>query len=246
MDIRTIDRAENRRRMANGELYYAFSPDLIADRQRCRKAYQRLNSATDASRRDLVELWKDLNCDETPLPPQATTQEEDDMLLQDWPWIDSPIRMDYGHNVKYGPPLYLIQLDAYTTRFGHNVYVNVNSTWVDTCLISIGSRTLIGPNCCFYSGTHPLDPTLRNGTQGPESGKPITVGEDCWFGGNCIVLPGVTIGRGVTIGAGSVVTKDVPDHVVVAGNPARVIKKVGVSEAAKTIPATSTNINYAS
>lgn len=67
---------------------------------------------------------------------------------------------------------------------------------------------------------------VRNGTNGPEGGKPITVGEDCWFGGNCIVLPGVTIGKGVTIGAGSVVTKDVPDYVVVAGNPARVIKKI--------------------
>ncbi|CRK47457.1 hypothetical protein BN1723_007555 [Verticillium longisporum] len=230
MDIRTIDREENRRRMANGELYYAFSPDLIADRQRCRKAYQRLNAAGDVSRRELVELWKDLNCDETPLPPQAMSPEEDDMLLQDWPWIDSPIRMDYGRNVK----------------LGRNVYVNVNSTWIDTCLISIGSRTLIGPNCSFFSGTHPLDPTLRNGTQGPESGKPITIGDDCWFGGNCIVLPGVTIGRGVTVGAGSVVTKDVPDHVVVAGNPARVIKKVEVSVPAETIPATSTNINYAS
>ncbi|EGY14952.1 maltose O-acetyltransferase [Verticillium dahliae VdLs.17] len=196
MDIRTIDREENRRRMANGELYYAFSPDLIADRQRCRKAYQRLNAAGDVSRRELVELWK-----------------------------------EYHH-----PP----------PRLGRNVYVNVNSTWIDTCLISIGSRTLIGPNCSFFSGTHPLDPTLRNGTQGPESGKPITIGDDCWFGGNCIVLPGVTIGRGVTVGAGSVVTKDVPDHVVVAGNPARVIKKVEVSVPAETIPATSTNINYAS
>ena len=67
---------------------------------------------------------------------------------------------------------------------------------------------------------------MRNGTRGPELGKPITVGEDCWFGGNCIVLPGVTIGNGVTIGAGSVVTKDVPDYVVVAGNPAKIIKKL--------------------
>lgn len=67
---------------------------------------------------------------------------------------------------------------------------------------------------------------IRNGTNGPEAGKPITVGEDCWFGGNCIVLPGVTIGKGVTIGAGSVVTKNIPDYVVVAGNPAKVIKKI--------------------
>jgi acetyltransferase-like isoleucine patch superfamily enzyme len=75
-----------------------------------------------------------------------------------------------------------------------------------------------------------LDPTVRNGTRGPESGKPITIGEDCWFGGSCVVLPGVTIGRGVTVGAGSVVTKDVPDYVCVVGNPARILKTIDVAE----------------
>ncbi|KAL6410677.1 maltose O-acetyltransferase [Ilyonectria robusta] len=123
-------------------------------------------------------------------------------------------------------PLWTFGLETDDIRIGEGAFINFNSTWIDTCLITIGARTLIGPNCSFYSGTHPLDPEVRNGTRGPESGKPITVGEDCWFGGNCIVLPGVTIGRGVTVGAGSVVTKDVPDRVVVAGNPARVIRKL--------------------
>lgn len=66
--------------------------------------------------------------------------------------------------------------------------------------------------------------------RGPESGKPITIGEDCWLGGNVTVLPGVTIGRGVTVGAGSVVTKDVEADVVVVGNPARVVKRLKGSE----------------
>lgn len=111
-------------------------------------------------------------------------------------------------------------------RLGKNVYINFNSVWLDTCLIEVGDRTLIGPNCSFYSATHPLDPYLRMGTQGPEYGKPIKIGADCWFGGNCIVLPGVTIGKGAVIGAGSVVTRDVPDFAVVAGNPARLLKQV--------------------
>jgi acetyltransferase-like isoleucine patch superfamily enzyme len=114
-------------------------------------------------------------------------------------------------------------------RIGTGVYINFNCTFLDTCLITIGSRTLIGPNCCFYSATHPLDPFLRNGINGPELGKPITIGEDCWFGGNVIVLPGITIGRGVTVGAGSVVTKDVPPFHCVAGNPARIIRRIEVN-----------------
>jgi acetyltransferase-like isoleucine patch superfamily enzyme len=109
---------------------------------------------------------------------------------------------------------------------GKNVFVNFNSVWLDTCPITVGARTLIGPNSSFLSGTHPTDPVLRNGTRGPESGRPIVIGEDCWLGANVIVLPGVTIGRGTTIGAGSVVTKDIPEFVVAVGNPARVLKKV--------------------
>lgn len=85
--------------------------------------------------------------------------------------------------------------------------VNWNSTWVDTCPINIGARTIIGPNCSFYSGTHPLDPAVRNGLAGPETGKAINIGDDCWLGGNVVVLPGITIGNGSTVGAGSVVTK---------------------------------------
>lgn len=118
--------------------------------------------------------------------------------------------MDYGFNV----------------RLGKNVFINFHSVFLDTCLITIGSRTLVGPNVSFFSATHPLDPLVRNGTQGPELGKEIHVGEDCWIGGNVIILPGVVIGKGCVVGAGSVVTKSVPDFTVVAGNPAKVIRKV--------------------
>lgn len=120
----------------------------------------------------------------------------------------------------------VVCLFIYVPRFGKNVYVNSNSTWIDTCLITVGSRTLIGPNCSFYSGTHPTDPRVRNGTKGPENGAPITIGEDCWFGGNVTVLPGVTIGRGSTLGAGCVVTKDIPPFSVAVGNPARILGPV--------------------
>lgn len=90
---------------------------------------------------------------------------------------------------------------------GEGVFINFNCTIIDTCLVSIGARTLFAPNVSIYSGTHPLDPDVRQGTEGPESGKEVWIEEDCWIGGNVIILPGVRIGKGSTVGAGSVVTK---------------------------------------
>lgn len=202
--------SENKQRMLNGELYHSFTSELIRDRERCKDACQRFNDARESSRRRRVELWRDINGDMSPMPSQLADPEEDAALFPDDPWIESPIRIDYGTNV----------------RLGSNVQLNHNCTIIDSCLVFIGSRTLVGPNVSFYGGTHPLDPQLRNGTRGPETGQEIHVGEDCWFGGGAIVLPGVTIGRGSSVGAGSVVTKDVPPFHVVAGNPARIIRKI--------------------
>ncbi|KIY00477.1 uncharacterized protein Z520_04162 [Fonsecaea multimorphosa CBS 102226] len=193
-----------------GELYHAFVPELIAARDRCKQACDKFNSSQSTTRRRVIELWREITNDTRPLPPPRPSLVEDDKLLEEEPWICSPIHADYGFNI----------------ILGQGAFVNFNSTFVDTCPIRIGARTLVGPNCSFYSGTHPLDPALRNGTKGPELGKEINIGDDCWLGGNVIVLPGVTIGRGSTVGAGSVVTKDVPAFHVAAGNPARVLRKI--------------------
>ncbi|KAM0424322.1 hypothetical protein ACHAPT_010468 [Fusarium lateritium] len=196
--------------MRRGDLYYAFTPRLVADRRRCRQAVARLNEAGELTRREIAQHWKDITNDDRPLPPPAATEDEEDVILHEYPWVERPINIDYGTNVKVGS----------------NVFINFNCTLIDTCTISIGARTLVGPNVSFFSGTHPLDPDLRNGTNGPEMGRPVTIGEDCWIGGSAMVLPGVTIGDGCTVGAGSVVTKDVPAYHVVAGNPARIIRKI--------------------
>jgi acetyltransferase-like isoleucine patch superfamily enzyme len=198
-----------------GELYHAFArnangAELVQYRARCARACQALNSSTDPSRREQVRLWRDITDDKRPLPPAAATPEADDELFLNEPWVEAPMRADYGVNV----------------ILGQGMFLNFNSTFVDTCPIRIGARTLVGPHCSFYSGTHPLDPAVRNGLAGPETGRPINIGDDCWIGGNVIVLPGVTIGRGSTVGAGSVVTKDVPPFHVVAGNPARILRKI--------------------
>ncbi|KAK8140544.1 acetyltransferase [Apiospora sp. TS-2023a] len=215
INLRGIDEEENLRRMRKGDLYYAFTPSLAADRRRCRLASEEFNKAGDVSRRRLIELFKMIQDDKSPLPPPAPTPEEDEDLLAKYVWCDGPIKMDYGRNV----------------TFGDNTYVNSNSTWIDTCPISVGSRILIGPNCSFFSGSHPIDPFVRNGYNGPEMGAPITIEDDCWIGGNVTVLAGVTIGRGSTVGAGSVVTKDVAPYTVVVGNPARFLKAAASPQA---------------
>ncbi|KAJ5316149.1 hypothetical protein N7476_006456 [Penicillium atrosanguineum] len=204
-------------KMLRGELFRAFTPDLVAARARCKYACNHFNKTDEVPRRRLVELWRDtlanINSiidDHTPLPAQLDDPVADEEQFKNEPWIEAPIKVDYGFNV----------------TLGEGVFVNFNCVFIDSCPITVGARTMFGPNVSLFAGTHPLDPALRNGTEGPEMGKPITIGEDCWIGGNVIVLPGVTIGKGVTIGAGSVVTKDVPSFHVAAGNPARIIRKI--------------------
>lgn len=121
-------------------------------------------------------------------------------------WIEPPFYCDYGYNIK----------------LGKKVFMNYNCCILDVMEVKIGDNVLIGPNVQIYTATHPLD--VKSRSSWLEFAKPITIGNDVWIGGGAIINPGVTIGNGVVIGAGSVVVKDIPDNVMVAGNPA-VIKK---------------------
>ncbi|CBF71560.1 hypothetical protein AN6836.2 [Aspergillus nidulans FGSC A4] len=217
--ITNINEEDNIACMERGELYYAFTPRLVEARKRCARVVSRINNAGELSRREMAEFWREITNDPTPLPPPAKLSEtatakeledSEDTLLKAYPWIERPIAIDYGYNVKVG----------------QDVFINFNCVILDTCKITIGSRTLIGPNVSLFSGTHPVDPNLRNGTQGPEYGGPINIGSDCWIAGNVVILPGVSIGDGCTVGAGSVVTKDIPAYHVAAGNPARILRKI--------------------
>ena len=121
--------------------------------------------------------------------------------------IEPSFQCDYGWNI----------------RVGDNFYINCNGVILDAAPVCFGNNVFIGPCCGFYTVGHPLEVSLRN--KGLETARPITVGDNVWIGGHVCVLPGMTIGENAVIGAGSVVTKDIPSNVVAVGNPCRVIRK---------------------
>jgi len=123
-------------------------------------------------------------------------------------WIQPPFYCDYGYNISTGS----------------NVFLNFNCVILDVAPVIIGSRVMMGPNVQIYAATHPLDHKER--ASGLEFGKPVIIGDDVWIGGSAIICPGVSIGERCVIGAGSVVTKDIPDGVFAAGNPCKVIREL--------------------
>lgn len=127
-----------------------------------------------------------------------------------------------GENIQIEPSFWCDY--GYNIKVGDNFYSNHNLIILDTAPVEFGDNVFIGPNCSFYPPEHPLCAKERN--KGLEYAKPIYVRNNVWFGGNVTVLGGVTIGDNAVIAAGSVVTKDVPSNVVVAGVPAKVIKEI--------------------
>ena len=123
-------------------------------------------------------------------------------------YIEPPFRCDYGSNI----------------YIGENFYTNFDCIILDVCEVHIGDNVMFGPRVCVYTAGHPIDPGVR--TEALEFGKPVTIGNNVWVGGNVVINPGLTIGDNVVIGSGSVVTRDIPDGVVAAGNPCRVLRKV--------------------
>lgn len=109
-------------------------------------------------------------------------------------------------------------------HFGHHIYCNFGVTMVDDTHIYVGDYTMFGPHVTIATAGHPILPSLRE--KAYQFNMPIHIGKNCWFGAGCIVLPGVTIGDNVVVGAGSVVTKDIPSNVVVVGNPAYILREI--------------------
>jgi maltose O-acetyltransferase len=154
--------------------------------------------------RELVRLYN-----------RATDGESRRLLLEELfcgvgetPTVEPPFRCDYGDQITVG--------DRFFANFG--------CVFLDVCPIEFGDRCLLGPSVHVYTATHPLDAESR--AAGKEYGKPVTVGDDVWIGGQAVLNPGVEVGDRSVVASGAVVTRDVPDDVVVQGNPAEVVKEL--------------------
>ena len=130
---------------------------------------------------------------------------------------------EIGENCYIEPPFHA-NWGGKHVRFGNNIYANFNLTLVDDTHIYVGDCTMFGPNVTIATAGHPILPELRE--QAYQYNMPVHIGKNCWLGAGVIVLPGVTIGDNTVIGAGSVVTKDLPSNVVAVGNPARVLREI--------------------
>lgn len=169
--------------------------------------------ATHSGLRDMLlktrmKLWKFNN-----LAPDLTSEMND--ILKDLFGsigerfiINQPFRCDYGCNI----------------FLGEDCFINFNCTILDEAKVTIGNNAFLGPNVSIFTACHPLDPEKRN--KFIEWAEPVTIGHNVWIGGNVTILPGVTIGDNVVIGAGAVVTRSIPSDVVVGGNPAKIFKNI--------------------
>lgn len=186
-----------KQKMIAGLIYDAYDEELIRERKEARR---------------LVRLFNNTSEDET--------QERERLLKQLFGStgnrlnIEPSFRCDYGYNI----------------HVGENFFANFDCVILDVCEVTIGDNCLLGPKVCLYTPVHPFDKEERkvqpiNGKLAlMEYGKPITIGDDVWIGGSAVINPGVTIGSNVIVASGSVVVKDVPDNVIVGGNPARILR----------------------
>lgn len=176
------------------------------DKMLAGELYDPLDPELARARERARDLCQDLNATR-----EAQSEERRRILREllgsggDDVWLQPPFYCDYGSNI----------------HLGRKCFFNFNCVVLDVCEVRIGDYTLFGPAVQIYTATHPLDAELR---RRQEFGQPIAIGSDVWVGGGAIICPGVTIGARCVIGAGSVVTRDVPDDVFAAGNPCRVIR----------------------
>ncbi|EAQ84627.1 hypothetical protein CHGG_08641 [Chaetomium globosum CBS 148.51] len=203
------DRPSRRQKeeMLNGRPYYPFDKELVLERERCNAACWRFNNSTNpnlgVSPTERARLFRDI------LHPREGIQLSPSMVspvtragrVGENATVEAPFNCDYGYNI----------------QIGNNVSIGRNCLINDVCEVNIGNNVIISPNVCIYTGTCSTNPRYRKGNQGTQYGKPVIIEDDVWIAANVVILPGVRIGKGSTVGAGSVVTRDVATWSVYMG-----------------------------
>ena len=185
-------RKSEKEKMLSGEWYELFGPRLVDEREQC-KAYlfcfnNSMNPNVGVSREERARLFRAVL--EAPWARNANSPNSPNGSLGRDVCVEAPFTCDYGYNI----------------NIGDEVVIGSNCTILDPCRISIGARTIIGPNVNIFGNTVSTDPRARKGSQSIAIGSPITIEEDVYIGGNVTILPGIRIGKGSTVDAGSVVT----------------------------------------
>ncbi|PSC67235.1 maltose O-acetyltransferase [Micractinium conductrix] len=186
----------HKERLLAGQPYDANDPELVDDRIACRKLLRQFN--------------QELEYDDAEGRKQVLRQLLGGFDEGNPPWIEPPFFCDFG----------------YMITVGKGFYANFNCVFLDCGPVKIGDNVLLGPAVQIYPVGHHVDPAERAGVEGLEFAKAVTIGDNVWIGGNAVLMPGVTIGEGSTVAAGAVVTRDVEPYVVVAGSPAKVIRRL--------------------
>lgn len=196
--ITEVSKMSKKTKMLNGE-FYTDDYELISNRNKARELTTKYNTSTP-----------------TELTLRNNILEKLFKSLGKNAYIEPPFICDYGSQIEWG----------------ENSYANFNCVILDSASVKIGNNVMLGPNVNIYTATHSIYPSLRNDIQkeGLESlityAKPVVIEDGVWIGGSSIILPGIKIGANSVIGAGSVVTKDIPANVVAVGNPCKVIKSI--------------------
>ncbi|RDW86607.1 sugar O-acetyltransferase [Aspergillus mulundensis] len=195
--LRGVPQCEDYERMISGMMYNPNKPELLEARHQCRGLTADYN-----------------NLDTKAVPSDQIFDKRLELLRKlvgkvgDGTFVEPPFRPDYGCNIS----------------IGSNCFINWDLTVLDTSLVVIGDRVQIGTGVSIFSAGH--DTSVLSRQKFVEFGHPVFIEDDCWIGGNVVILPGVRIGRGSTVGAGAVVTKDIPPYSVAVGSPARVKKTI--------------------
>ncbi|KAF3387142.1 hypothetical protein F1880_001244 [Penicillium rolfsii] len=206
-DLPGVPMSDDYEKMISGMLYNPLLPSLEEARHRCRILTNDYN-----------------NLDPRTVPSDKIRDTRFELLQKlvgrvgEGSFVEPPFRPDYGCNV----------------IIGRDCFINWNLSILDTSLVILGDRIQMGPNVGIYTAGHETSVLSRR--KYIEFGHPVKIGDDCWIGGNVVILPGVTIGEGCTIGAGSVVTKDIPPFSVAVGSPCKVIKTIQSAEEEENDP----------